>query len=487
MSGLQDGSAEKIYIDGEAFNLVNATTGTTSTSSVAVSISVTGSAATVTLTKVGDMTTTQAQDLINGLQYANTSQDPTAGNRTVTLTEVQDSGSDNNTTALSVSSTVTVTAVNDAPTLTSTAANPTYTEDGTAQAIFSGTNISTVESGQSLTQLQFTVAGLQDGTAEKIYIDGEAFNLVNATSGTTTASSVVVAIAVTGSTATVTLTKAGDMTTTFAQTLINGLQYENTSQNPTAGDRTVTLTYIQDSGGTANGGDNDTVLSVSSTVGVTPVNDPAIIGGADTGGVTEDASSPNLTTSGTLTITDVDSAATFTAATISGGSHHGTFTIDTAGAWSYTADNSQTAIQSLGLGSTLTDTFTVTSADGTTHDVTITITGTNDVAVIGGVDTGSLTEDATTPNLSTSGTLTITDVDTGQASFTAATISGGSHHGTFSIDTAGAWSYTADNSQTAIQSLGLGDTLTDTFTVTQPMAPRMMLRLPLLAPMMCRP
>ncbi|UTW43991.1 VCBS domain-containing protein [bacterium SCSIO 12844] len=41
-------------------------------------------------------------------------------------------------------------------------------------------------------------------------------------------------------------------------------------------------------------------------------------------------------------------------------------------------DNSQSAIQALGDGDTLTDTITVTSDDGTTQDITITITGTND-------------------------------------------------------------------------------------------------------------
>ena len=47
--------------------------------------------------------------------------------------------------------------------------------------------------------------------------------------------------------------------------------------------------------------------------------------------------------------------------------------IDGAGNWSYTADNSQAAIQSLPAGATATETLTVTSVDGTSHNVTITI------------------------------------------------------------------------------------------------------------------
>jgi hypothetical protein len=83
----------------------------------------------------------------------------------------------------------------------------------------------------------------------------------------------------------------------------------------------------------------------------------------------------------------------------------------------YTADNTQTAIQELGEGLTLTDTITVQAIDGTTHDVTLTITGTNDAAVIAGNDQGSVTEDATTPTITDSGTLTITDVDLNEATF----------------------------------------------------------------------
>ena len=42
------------------------------------------------------------------------------------------------------------------------------------------------------------------------------------------------------------------------------------------------------------------------------------------------------------------------------------------------------AVQALNVGGTLTDTFTVTTIDGTPQMVTITINGTNDAAVISG-------------------------------------------------------------------------------------------------------
>src|SRR5204862_1552678 len=98
------------------------------------------------------------------------------------------------------------------------------------------------------------------------------------------------------------------------------------------------------------------------------------------------------------------------------------FRSDAAGNWTYSADDSQTAIQQLGAGQSLTDSFTAVSQDGTASQlVSVTIHGTNDVPVIGGVSTGSVTEDVAVVagNLTTSGALTITDVDQGQTPFAA--------------------------------------------------------------------
>jgi len=57
----------------------------------------------------------------------------------------------------------------------------------------------------------------------------------------------------------------------------------------------------------------------------------------------------------------------------------------------------------------------------------------------------------------TSGVLTIADVDQGQSNFTAqAGTTGGNNYGTFTLAGDGHWSYSADNTQTAIQQLGAG-------------------------------
>ena len=55
---------------------------------------------------------------------------------------------------------------------------------------------------------------------------------------------------------------------------------------------------------------------------------------------------------------------------------YGSFTMTAAGVWAYTLDNANSAVQALNVGDTLTDSFTVTTVDGTPQLVTITITGT---------------------------------------------------------------------------------------------------------------
>jgi len=193
-------------------------------------------------------------------------------------------------------------------------------------------------------------------------------------------------------------------------------------------------------------------------VTITGTNDVPVIGGVSTGDVTEDGT---LTASGLLTITDADAGqSVFQAATNVAGSY-GSLDILTDGNWTYSLTNTDPAVQGLAAGATLTDTITVYSADGTSQDIVVTITGTNDVPVIGGVSTGDVTEDGT---LTASGLLTITDADAGQSVFQAATNVAGSY-GSLDILTDGNWTYSLTNTDPAVQGLAAGATLTDTITV----------------------
>ncbi|MEM7471862.1 MAG: VCBS domain-containing protein [Pseudomonadota bacterium] len=202
------------------------------------------------------------------------------------------------------------------------------------------------------------------------------------------------------------------------------------------------------------------------TITINGLTDPvsATIGGATTGAVTEDDAA-TLTSTGALTVTDPNPGeAAFVAQSGTIGSY-GMFNLATDGSWSYAADNSQAAIQALNTGDTLTDSFAVATVDGTSQLVTLTINGDTDfvAATIGGTNTGTVTEDSAA-SLATSGTLTVSDPNPGEANFVAQSGTAGSY-GTFDLATDGNWSYAADNSQAAIQALNTGDTLTDAFAL----------------------
>ena len=146
---------------------------------------------------------------------------------------------------------LTVTPVNDAPTLSATALNPVFTEApglGTQAAavnVFSGASASTIESGQTIGGLTFTVAGLVDGASEVIVVDGRTVTLGANSSGTTVTNGLAYTSTVGGGTATIVLS-GGTLSTAATQTLVNGITYQNTStDNPSAGDRVVTLTQVK--------------------------------------------------------------------------------------------------------------------------------------------------------------------------------------------------------------------------------------------------
>ncbi|MGF6455313.1 beta strand repeat-containing protein [Pseudomonas frederiksbergensis] len=215
----------------------------------------------------------------------------------------------------------------------------------------------------------------------------------------------------------------------------------NSAHNEFVAGTTYTDTFVVSS---ADG----TLTSV--TVHILGTNDAAVLS-ADIANLTE--TNAPLTTNGTLTISDIDSAATFVAQPNTAGSY-GQFSIGTNGAWSYVADSAHNEFVA---GTTYTDTFVVSSADGTLTTVTVRITGSNDAAVLSSANI-VLTE--TNAPLTTGGSLTVSDIDSPET-FQAQSGTAGAN-GTFAIDAAGNWSYTANS---AFDALNVGDNLNDTFTV----------------------
>ncbi|MFW1399993.1 VCBS domain-containing protein, partial [Vibrio parahaemolyticus] len=136
---------------------------------------------------------------------------------------------------------------------------------------------------------------------------------------------------------------------------------------------------------------------------ITGTGDAAQISGVDTGSVTEDLHphasvqgnyAYKLEAHGTLQVVDPDAGESgFEYKTLISAAMHpewapytsslgGQLAVNPKGDWNYYIDNRKPEIQQLGKGETLTDTVTVHSKDGTTHDIVITIHGTNDAPTV---------------------------------------------------------------------------------------------------------
>ncbi|WP_061040338.1 VCBS domain-containing protein [Vibrio coralliirubri] len=229
------------------------------------------------------------------------------------------------------------------------------------------------------------------------------------------------------------------------------------------------------------------------TITINGADDPSEItvgeGDSDMGEVTEDVDvdpeSNDLMATGTLTITDVDANdvaafepnGTFNPEGSTNETALGMLTITDDGEWTYVVDNDD--VQYLDDDEFVTEVYTVTAIDGTTSEVTITINGADDPSEItvgeGDSDMGEVTEDVNvdpdTNELSASGTLTITDVDTSDMPafkpngvFTPIGSTYALALGMLTITPEGAWSYVVDND--AVQYLNDDDTVIERYVVT---------------------
>ena len=193
----------------------------------------------------------------------------------------------------------------------------------------------------------------------------------------------------------------------------------------------------------------------------------AVIGDPTVSAVTEDVGvvGGNLVAAGTISISDPDAGENAFQTSVQGQQGNlGALVLASDGSYTYTVANAAT--QSLGLGDTHIDTFTITSVDGTTKQISFTINGANDGAVIGDPTVSAVTEDVGVVggNLVAAGTISISDPDAGENAFQTSVQGQQGNLGALVLASDGSYTYTVANAAT--QSLGLGDTHIDTFTIT---------------------
>jgi VCBS repeat-containing protein len=402
--------------------------------------------------------------------------------------------------------TITITGTNDAPVFTSsaTASSP---ENGTAAAIITATDVESDAITYSISGTDsslFSIVGstgvLTFNTApdyeltDPVALDNTYTLTVSASDGTVSVDqeltvtvtnveggpvfSSAETIAVNeNQTAVLTLTASDDENDTIAFSISGG--DDSASFSLTGGvltfaaspnyevkssySVTVTASETTDINGTSIESPNTTDQTI--TVSINDINDAAVITAAD-GTIAEGTAS----LAATATHADEDTGNndnTFLAVSDIVATY-GTYSVTSAGVLTYTLDNTNATVDALGDSENVTDTVTVTSEDGTTEAVTITITGTNDAAVISGTSVGAVTEDDSTTTAT--GTLTHTDVDTNNDAnvFTAVSSATDSvnGYGTYTVTSGGVWTYTLDNTNTTVSALAASATTTDTFAIT---------------------
>jgi VCBS repeat-containing protein len=199
-------------------------------------------AASCLMTLTGSASPAAYQTALRSVTYQNTSDNPATAPRTVTWI-----ANDGTALSLPVTSTITVTAVNDAPVVTAGGVL-SYTENQAATAIDVGLTVTDADS-----------ANLVGGTVQ---ITGNCASPQDVL-GFTPQSGIVGVY----TPASCLMTLSGSASVASYQTALRSVTYQNTSENPSAAPRAVTW-QVNDGAGA-----NNLSTPVTSTITVTPVND----------------------------------------------------------------------------------------------------------------------------------------------------------------------------------------------------------------------
>ena len=331
-----------------------------------------------------------------------------------------------------------------------------------------------LNAGQTVTEV-FTVA-TTDGGSASVTVNITGTNDVAVITGTSTAN-LTETNAAQSTGGTLVVTDVDSAQTLVAQTNVNGNNGYGKFTVGTNGIWTYTMNSAQDQFVAGqNYTDSITVTSADGTatqvitVTIAGTNDAAIISGTSTGSVTEAGGVANgtlgtPTATGTLTSTDVDGTANSFAPVAAGSSTYGTYTMTAGGVWTYTLNNSNAAVQALNVSGTLTDTFNVTTADGTVKAINVTISGANDAPVVSGTHVYTLTDTSAIDSFADiTGTLVASDIDNMTSSLVWSVANGVGNFGTLTVNANGTYTYVVnDLAANAVQG---GATPSDTFTVT---------------------
>ena len=179
-----------------------------------------------------------------------------------------------------------------------------------------------------------------------------------------------------------------------------------------------------------------------------------------------------LVAHGTISVSDVDRGENELEESVknvlnnNGEANLGKLHLEEHGEYTYKVDNAK--VQYLKEGETKEEVFEIESEDGTKQEIKFYIHGKNDSAVIGDAPVNAVTEDTAVNgnhNLTAVGKITVTDVDHGEAGFQTEVAGKVGNLGSLDIAADGSYTYTVSNDLKAVQSLGVGESHVDVFTV----------------------
>ena len=359
------------------------------TSSVDTSVS-----GVITVTLSGSGTLAEYQTALAAIAFSSTSDNPSTVDRNLSVAV---ENTTYGTTSSVATSTIHVTAVNDAPTLdldsgsAGTGSTPGYIENGSVALTTAATLALTDADSANLTSLTVTLTNAQTGDLLSVSSlpAGITSSGYNATTGT--------------------LTLSGSATLASYRTALQNMRFSNSTDTPSTVDRLVQVTA---SDGALNSN------TATATIQVTAVND------VPTAGNLSLTTAEDTYVDDQITMADADGDAL--TAVLQGAPSHGSVTVNADGSYSYTP-----AANYVGA-----DSFVVQVDDGhggtTTATVNVTVTAVNDNP------TASAPAVTTAEDTAVSGQVTLSDVD---GDSLTATLQTAPAHGSVTVDPQGGFRY----------------------------------------------
>ncbi|MCL6346101.1 hypothetical protein EXT66_02415 [Pectobacterium carotovorum subsp. carotovorum] len=227
----------------------------------------------LSVTFTAEVTKETANAVLKQITYRNVSNQ--SATETVALTVTANDGELNST----VTTVALLLTANSAPTLVSQGgSNLTLDTRGSSVTLFKDTAINTGEAGQALTKLSIGIDGLNNPNQEYLTVDGTVIDLSKDSAGTTASGYQYTYTynALSGESSLV-LSSIQGISSMAMMTLVDGLSYSAGKESTSAsGLRTITLTELQDNGGTANGGSDTATLTVSGSINLALNDVPTI-------------------------------------------------------------------------------------------------------------------------------------------------------------------------------------------------------------------